>query len=395
MSASASKSTRHALYAVAESTYGVTPATPSFTRLRNTSCNIGLAKEGFVSEESDPKRQIRDYRHGNKQTGGEVGFELSYGSFDTVLAAILFSADWAPRLSLESDAVSVDDADNSYNAAAILPEFRVGEWIDISGFTTGANNGAKQVVTSTTSKLVVLTDGDNPPLVDEAAGDTVTLATQSESIKAATTSRSYTLMRQFEDQVEADEPFHLFPGWVWNTFNLTVAPGGAIKGTFSGMGKTLTTQGEAPAGAILGAASTSRMFDSFTGWVKEGDTTLGHMTELTLTLENGVEPLFVCFSDSTEEPTYGRSNLTGQMTVHFKNSALLNKFIDETPSSIEFQLVDKAGNAYRFYIPNVSYNGGQTDTAAEGVILIPMPFQAIADSILDSQIRVERIPAVS
>lgn len=384
-----SESTRHALYLALEASYGVLGATPAFSRVRNTTCNIALSKEGFATEESDPQRQVRDYRHGNKQTGGEIGIELSYGSFDEILQGILFSADWAPREQIiDSALISAANADSSYNGTD-LPIFRVGEIVVVSGFTGDlSNNGNKTVVTSTDTKLVVA-----EALVDEAAGDDVSLITLSESIKAGVTRRSYSLLRHFEDQEAPKKGYHLYPGWMFSTLNLTIAPGGAIKGTVSGVGANLLLDPDQPADSTLGVPTTSRMFDSFTGWIKEGDVSLATMAELTLTLENGVEPIFVCFSDTTLEPSVGRSNLTGQLMAYFNDSTLLEKFIDETPSSLEFELIDKAGNSYRFYIPNISYTGGQVDTATEGPISIPLPFQAIADSILDSQIRVERIPA--
>lgn len=383
-----SESSREALYSVLEDVYGELPDAPNFSRVRKTSVKLKMTKEGFTSEESDPKRQIRDFRHGNKQTSGEVGFELSYGSFDDQLEALLFSEDWAPRVLLESDAIYAATADDSYNGVG-LPSFVPGEKVTVAGFTTGGNNGVKTVVSSSGTKLIVAEN-----LTNEAVGDDVTITTASLAIKAGTTRRSFSLMRHFEDQEDgADEPYHIFLGWMWNAFSLTVAPGGVIKGSFSGLGRDIAFGEDPPAGSVLGAPTTSRMFDSFTGWLKEDGATIATVTEITLGLENGLEPLFVLFDDKTLEPSAGRSNLTGQITAHFRNSLLLKKFINEEASSLQFKLIDKSGNAYVFTIPNISYTGGMTDTASQGPILLPMPFQAIADSILDSQIQIERIPA--
>ena len=383
-----SESSREALYSVEEAVYGVLNDTPVFKRLRKTSVKLALSKEGFTSEEADPRRQIRDFRHGNKQVGGEIGFELSYGSFDDQLEALLFSEDWAPRLEVTSSAISAAASDDSYNGVG-LPVFTVGEKLTVSGFATGGNNGTKTVVTSTTVKLVVA-----EALTDEAVGEEVTIETVSESIKAGIKRRSFSLMRHFEDQEDgAAEPYHITLGWMWGAFSLTVAPGGVIKGTFSGLGRDVAFGETAPAGSTLGTPTSSRMFDSFSGWLKEGGVTIANVTEISLNLDNGLQPLFVCFDDKTLEPSAGRSNATGQITAHFKDTSLLRKFVDETPSSLVFKLIDRSGNAYIFTLPNISYTGGQVDTATEGPILLPMPFQAIADAILDSQIQIERIPA--
>lgn len=77
------------MYHIAESAYGVTPATPSLARLRHTGTTLGVTKTTHLSEELRPDRQIVDFRHGQKQVGGDVNFELSYGSFDAWLEAVL------------------------------------------------------------------------------------------------------------------------------------------------------------------------------------------------------------------------------------------------------------------------------------------------------------------
>ena len=80
---------QHSLHFVEESTYGVTPSAPSFKPCAHTSCSLGITKDAIVSSKLRGDRQIEDMRHGNKQSGGEIGFELEYGSFDDLLAAVL------------------------------------------------------------------------------------------------------------------------------------------------------------------------------------------------------------------------------------------------------------------------------------------------------------------
>lgn len=80
---------RHSLRMVAENTYGVTPSDPVFEYVRHTGTTLGLSKEGLQSEELRDDRQISDFRHGARQVGGDITFELSYGSFDPILEALL------------------------------------------------------------------------------------------------------------------------------------------------------------------------------------------------------------------------------------------------------------------------------------------------------------------
>lgn len=81
---------QHGLSFVAETTYGSTPGTPTMKILRNTSVGLKVSKQTFASQEIREDRQIRDVRHGTKMVSGPVGFELSYGDFDTILESALF-----------------------------------------------------------------------------------------------------------------------------------------------------------------------------------------------------------------------------------------------------------------------------------------------------------------
>lgn len=80
---------RHSLRMVEETTYGVIPSNPVFKYVRHTGTTLGLSKEGLQSEELRDDRQISDFRHGARQVGGDITFELSYGSFDPILEALL------------------------------------------------------------------------------------------------------------------------------------------------------------------------------------------------------------------------------------------------------------------------------------------------------------------
>ena len=84
-----SDSIHHKLYIVPESEYGTTPSGPSFNTLRHTSCSLALSKQGFRSAELNAHRNLQDFRHGNKQIGGDIGFELSFGTYDAILEALL------------------------------------------------------------------------------------------------------------------------------------------------------------------------------------------------------------------------------------------------------------------------------------------------------------------
>lgn len=392
-----SDASRHTVYFTEEAaTYGTTPA-GVLTKLRNTGTTLALSKTFNTSAELNENRQIIDGRHGTKQVGGDISFELSYGNFDAFLEACLMGA-WSPRGLLDDDSISALAVDNSYNDAAaqfILSGFKVGDVVTVAGFTTVGNNGLRKIVTLTASKMTTtLPDGTDAPIVDEAAGDAVSMTSAAEILKAGVETRSFTVARHFSDIAQAGMPIHIFRGVMFNTLNLSLTPDAMVTGSFSCIGQSEEIVEELPAGLTFGTtANDNRVFDGFTGSILEGGVPLALATELSLTLENGLAPRFVLFSDETILPQIGQSNLTGSISLFFEDATMLNKFINETSSALQFQLQDPEGNRYIFDIPRITYTGGQPDVAGAGSITLSMPLQALYDSVTDTNLSVVRIPA--
>lgn len=299
---------RHSMAFVAESAYGTTPTTPTFTPVRHKSASLGLKKGSIESEEIRGDRQISDYRHGTEQVNGDIEVELSYGSFDTLLEACLG-----------------------------------GTW--------------------TTNVL-----------------------------RAGTTRRSFTFERRFADMSSSSQ-YHRFTGVEIASLKLSVTPDKVVGLNFGLVGQAMSLSNTAISGATYSATSTTMPITGFGGSITEGGSAIAVITEIQLTLENGIEPRYVVGSAQTIRPAIGRSKCTGQITCYFEDVSLLNKFINETESSLYFELQDTAGNEYQINLPRIKYTGGQPDVKGEGPITISLPFQALYASGSTSQIVVTRVPA--
>ena len=383
---------RHNLYAILESIYGETPATPAFDTLRHTSATLGLSKNTQISEELRADRQISSFKHGAKQIGGDLGFELSYATYDDFIEAVL-GGTWETIAPYNVSTLAVDDSDNSINDSALgflTAGFKNGDEIDVTGFLTNASNNDTFTIKSVTAGKIIV----NTPtvaLITEAEGDSVTLTTTSGNVTAGVERRSFSMLREFSDLGAGNKPFHLFNGVEINNMTLNVTADAKITGTFTTLGRDqVETSDSAPAGSTFAAPTVAKVMDSFTGTINEAGQLIAVVTEMVLTMENGMEPRFVVGDDKTILPTIGRSNLSGTITAYFENSDLLNKFINETESSMDFTLTDVDGNSYQFTMPRIKYNGGQPDVSGQGAITLAMPFQALYDAELDTNIIVTR-----
>lgn len=307
---------RHSMRIVAESAYGTTPANPVFDIIRHTGTTLGLSKESLQSEELRDDRQISDFRHGAYQVGGDINVELSYGSFDKLLEAVLG-----------------------------------GTW-----------------------------EVDTP-------------AVGTDRLKAGTTRRSFTIERFFGDILTVDKPYHRFTGVEFNTLSLAINANAMVTGAFGVLGQNMATSTAIVAGATYNPATTTSPLDSFTGTLQEAGVPIAVITEIQLNVENGLEARYVVGSKQSIRPSIGRSNVSGQVTAYFENSTLLDKFINETESSIVFELPDGAGNLYTVTLPRIKYTGGQPDVDGEGPITLSMPFQALLDATTGTNIIIDRNPA--
>jgi len=206
-------------------------------------------------------------------------------------------------------------------------------------------------------------------------------------LKAGTTEKFFTIERLFSDIAQ----YGVFTGCMVNSFSMNVVPDGIVTATFDVVGKGASYSGT-PLDATPTASQANSPFDSFSGVLKEGGVTIGVVTGFDMTLDNGLAAQFVVGSDETPAITNGRSNLTGNVTAFFENATLLNKFINETESSLEFTLGDGVSNSYTILIPRLKYSGGDNTVTDEGPVTISMPFQALLDGVTGTNIQITRIP---
>ena len=88
---------------------------------------------------------------------------------------------------------------------------------------------------------------------------------------------------------------------------------------------------------------------------------------------------------------YGLATVEGTMTVYYEDAALINKFLNETESSLSVTVDDPTGaNGYTFYFPRIKYNGAATPLANPQSRFIELPFVALKDMSAGYSLRLTR-----
>lgn len=187
-----------------------------------------------------------------------------------------------------------------------------------------------------------------------------------------------------EDYAADIDQSRLFEGQVVSSASFSVASNQMITTTYTLVGKDMA-QSQTEKTAV--AASGNAPFDSYSGSISLGDTggsltNNGRISTLDLTVSNSFATNFVVGSDTAPCLSYGMSSIEGSLSVYYEDEALLNRFLNEVETALQFSVDDPSGtNAYTFFLPRIKINTGTTSvTGQEGSRMVEASFVALYDS---------------
>lgn len=358
---------------VAETTHGTTPGTPTMKPLRLISRNINPTKGSLISAELRQDRQGGQARHGFRSVAGSFGFELGLVDQDDWIEAAL-GGTWATVTGMATGTVTTVQAGKTYTRAAgsyltdgLLP----GDTIDWTGFVQADSNGRKTIAAVTATVMTVI----------EAigTGETAVAGTSAlfpgKRLKVGTTLKTFTVERRFSTITQ----FQGFRGVAVNQMSLSITPENIVTGTYDVIGMNF----DALTGTTLGtpaAAGSGAPFNGFLGALYEAGVVMGLITAITIQINNSRTVSPVLFAFGSPDVYDGPAEVTGSVTVQFQDAVMLNKFINETTSSLNLRMDDLTSTGFmRVYIPSLLYTGGPIDPPASGPVLINMPWRANPD----------------
>lgn len=378
---------RRGLFYVAESAWGTTPGTPTMKTLRNTGgSGIALERSQLQSQEMRSDRAIADIAFGQKRASLEVPFEFSYGSYDDMLEAALFGA-FAVAYAITGLTVDVDATAKTFTRSAgsfITDGVKVGDKITFGGFTNAGNNGTFVV---TDVAALVVTCSAATGLANVTDDTEVTATTDRFVLKQGVTKKSFTIEEGFLDV----DQHQVMTGAMADSLSLNIAPDQIITGNMRLIGKVAGSFSATPLDESPDAASTTPVFNSFSGSIKENAVAISYISALSLNLANALAADFALFQDEAFQVGVGRANLSGSLSAYFPDAILANKAIAGTDTSLEFTLSGTSGS-YRFTIPRLKLAPGSKQIE-ENKVIQTYNWQALHSSTLGTCLQIERIPA--
>lgn len=338
-------------YCIEDANGDISATTPNFVPIRFNTSELLRETTQVESNEINPARQREKARQGTYAITGNLVANLTYGSHDYLMQAALQSA-WVTQPTITAATISAAASDNSLNDSGsgfIAAGFQVGDLITVSGFTgdTGNNQADLKIESVAAGKIIV---SGGTALVDDAAGESVTIETAGDYLLVGSTVPTIALLRRNTD-ISRDVLYrHCRAGGL----NLAVTLNESAIITVPLVGESVEVY-TVPGGATFSAATSSEMMVPTIGYMHEAGSAIAYLTDYNLELSNNMNPLFSLFQRGAYSVENGVFVAAGSMTAYLPDDTLADKFIDETETDHIVRLEDLDGNWYRFILPDALY----------------------------------------
>ena len=351
-----------ALGYIPEATFGVTPTTGNYRRLRMTGESLDFSIEKTTSAEINSTRTTSFMSPVSASATGGIQGELQYAEYDLLMAGTLQST-WAAYGTNGVGATFTADFTATTITATVAPTggsafttLQLGQWFRVSAGANANNGRLLRVSTVTAPTATVITlDANTPAAVSSAVAD---VALQTSRLTHGSTQTSFSLERQLTDVGQ----FFNHRGMTPSKMDIGISSGSLSTINFDFMGK------DAVRNTVTNLPGTP--VDSYAYGIQSGGT-----TPLTGTFAKSVSLAFdnalrtqdgICTLGAVGIGS-GTINCTVDVEVYFSDGVLFDRFISNANSQIIFSSADSAGNGYVFTLPaaNISthkINAGSKDT---------------------------------
>lgn len=320
-------------------------------------------------------------RHGSQRTAGAYTSELSIGSHDTILEAVLRGTFGSADLEITeatSGLTSITTGANTIIASAgswITAGLRVGDVIRLTNHQTTANNGKNLRITALTATTITVAE----TLTADAVADSAFTVTRPGRVLINPTApvRRYFSIEEYETDIDVSE---LFTDCVWGSLRMSMQPNGLfmVDTGWVGTGQFETVaSGDAPH-FTSPAQTTALPLAALEATVRKGSTDLVDLTAFDLTVDITPSAPDVIGSDYAPDVFTGTMQVSLNLTTLRSDLADVSNLLDETELSLHVLLVEPESEPKDFisiHVPNFTLGavdkselakagGGRTQTLA-------------------------------
>lgn len=348
--------------------------------VRRVTSDLSLAKAPYESAELSSTYQRLDVRSGVRSVSGSIEGELSPGSYQLPLAALLHR-DFTAVADLTSLTLSVAAPDGNglqaitRSAGDWMTALKVGMVVRVTaGLAAGSLNQNLLVVALTATVMTVLVlNGTVLSTQSTIAGCTVAIPGKYTYVpETGHTDDTFTIEHWYPDVAQSE----VFNGCKFSRASFDLPPTGIAKITLEVMGRNMTdgtsqvlTSPTALTGGVVASVNGALLINGLPQALLTG-------LQLEIDGEYSAEP--VVGSNVYPEIFRGRNIVRGQATVFFQDATVRDLFVDETEVSIVLAMTTgSSGTAdfITFTMPKVKFMGASKSDGPKGLVQT-MPFDA-------------------
>lgn len=355
-----------------ETAWGTKATASGAKTVRRVTGAFQLEKDTYASNEIKQSQQTADMRHGTRRSAGSLEGELAGNSYTDFIAASLRNDFAAGPTTGAVITISVDADTSKFirSAGSFLTDgFYEGMVVQSSGFTTSGNNGYFVATAVSALEMTVASFEETSPLVDEAEGDTVTIAAPGKYSYvplSGHTDDSFTVEEWYPDSTIS----RVFTGLQVNQTDFALQPNSMATVNFAFMGKNAEAPGAAQYFTTPAPQGTEGTFSGPDGLLIANGAKNGKVTSLNIGIGQGITQEPVVGSNSIGAKSRGKVSVTVGGSAIFDSSAFLGYFDAETEISITYALrsADRTGY-FSIHLPRVKIGSSTTDDGEKVVIL--------------------------
>ncbi len=271
-----------------------------------------------------------------------------------------------------------------------------GQWLRIGGgasgtaFATAPNNDWARIV-SVAAHAIQLDHRPAGWSADSGSGKTVRVFV-GDLLRNGTTKKGVTIEKGFLDLAVPE--YLAYRGMVVAQMSLQVGAKEVVTGSFSFMGlahgASTSELGSPEAAGAAGVMTAS----ANVGRIAEGGAALGtpnFVRSVSIDLQNNLREIDAIGTLGLVDVGVGKLGLTGKMSTYFGSSALYQKYLGGTETSLVLRL-QKDGQAIVITLPRVKFEKGSVVAQGENQdVMAELDFRALRDPATGATIQIDRV----
>lgn len=371
---------------IEESTFGVTPSTGNYKKLRMTGESLDYVISKESSEEINNTRTVSSMIPVGASASGAVDAEISYAEYDQLIAACLQDSFSAFGTNGVSATFTADFASGSITAAvapsgaSAFTNLKKGQFFRLVAPSNANNGKILRVSSSVAPTSTVITLDANTTLTVGTAVANCTIGTS--RLTNGSTQRSFSVERQNSDIGE----YWCYTGMTVSSMDVNVSSGARSTMSFNFMGKKANRDTTT---LLPGTAVESQSYDIHSGstgpacyiWVDGAPLAGTFVQSAQFTYDNSLRAQEAVCELGAIGIGSGTVALTGTLEVYFANGDLFDKFQNNTNISFILSTLDDAGNGYIITIPKANLSSLKTQAGGKDQdMILSIEFTGLRDN---------------